>query len=55
MQGALGDCWFVSALAVLAQFGPDLLRGLFVSSHPVEGLYPFNPFTRAPLHRFSSP
>lgn len=39
MQGALGDCWFVSALAVLAQFGPDLLRGLFVSSHPAEGLY----------------
>lgn len=40
VQGALGDCWFISALAVLAQFGPELLRGLFVSCHPAEGLYP---------------
>lgn len=39
VQGALGDCWFLSALSVLATSPEDLVRQLFVSSHPEYGFY----------------
>lgn len=41
IQGSLGDCWMISALAVLAQHGADLLRDLVVSEHPEAGFYQF--------------
>jgi hypothetical protein len=31
--------WFLSALAVLAQHGPHLLKDLFASAHPEYGFY----------------
>jgi Ca2+-binding EF-hand superfamily protein len=39
MQGALGDCWFLSALSVLATSPDDLVRNLFVGSYPEYGFY----------------
>ena len=40
IQGALGDCYFLGALSVIAT-RRDLLMPLFVSVHPELGLYLF--------------
>eukprot|EP01087_Luapelamoeba_hula_P002002 TRINITY_DN1177_c0_g3_i2.p1 TRINITY_DN1177_c0_g3~~TRINITY_DN1177_c0_g3_i2.p1 ORF type:complete len:501 (-),score=64.43 TRINITY_DN1177_c0_g3_i2:91-1593(-) len=39
-QGMLGDCWFLGALAVVAERW-DLLKQLVVSEHPELGFYQF--------------
>eukprot|EP01113_Clastostelium_recurvatum_P012032 TRINITY_DN1619_c0_g1_i9.p1 TRINITY_DN1619_c0_g1~~TRINITY_DN1619_c0_g1_i9.p1 ORF type:complete len:881 (+),score=169.87 TRINITY_DN1619_c0_g1_i9:70-2712(+) len=40
MQGSLGDCWFLSALAVIAtSVGNEFVENLFVASNPKEGRY----------------
>ena len=38
VQGALGDCWFLGAMSVVAT-RDDLLYPLFVSAHPEYGFY----------------
>jgi calpain len=38
VQGALGDCWFLAALCVVAT-RHDLMQQLFVSCHPEHGLW----------------
>lgn len=38
IQGSLGDCWFLSALAILAS-AEGLIEELFVSSDPERGMY----------------
>eukprot|EP00658_Telonema_sp_P-2_P037928 TRINITY_DN27263_c0_g1_i3.p1 TRINITY_DN27263_c0_g1~~TRINITY_DN27263_c0_g1_i3.p1 ORF type:complete len:746 (+),score=131.12 TRINITY_DN27263_c0_g1_i3:124-2361(+) len=38
VQGALGDCWFLSALSVVAAL-PDVINQLFVAARPDIGLY----------------
>lgn len=40
IQGQLGDCWFLGALAVVAT-RIDLLKELIVSSNPEYGFYQF--------------
>eukprot|EP01125_Pyxidicula_operculata_P016579 TRINITY_DN5723_c0_g1_i1.p1 TRINITY_DN5723_c0_g1~~TRINITY_DN5723_c0_g1_i1.p1 ORF type:complete len:708 (+),score=180.70 TRINITY_DN5723_c0_g1_i1:166-2289(+) len=46
LQGALGDCYFISALAVLAT-RLDLLYPLVVTSRPAQGIYQFKFFKNA--------
>ena len=43
IQGGLGDCWFLGALAVVAT-RDDLIRELVVSAHPELGFYQFRFF-----------
>lgn len=39
IQGALGDCWFLGALAVVATSAENFIEHLFVQQKPEEGLY----------------
>ena len=39
LQGEVGDCWFLGALAMTAQRQDDLLYPLFVSAHPEIGFF----------------
>eukprot|EP00697_Spironema_sp_BW2_P001381 gnl/Spiro4/11844_TR6248_c0_g1_i1.p1 gnl/Spiro4/11844_TR6248_c0_g1~~gnl/Spiro4/11844_TR6248_c0_g1_i1.p1 ORF type:complete len:668 (-),score=152.08 gnl/Spiro4/11844_TR6248_c0_g1_i1:54-1985(-) len=45
-QGGLGDCWFIGALAVIADH-PDLINRLVVSAHPEQGFYQFRFYKEA--------
>jgi hypothetical protein len=40
IQGQLGDCWFLGALAVVAT-RMDLIKENCVSAHPEHGFYQF--------------
>lgn len=39
IQGALGDCWFLGALAVVATSAENFIEHLFVQQKPEEGCY----------------
>eukprot|EP01006_Ploeotia_vitrea_P026361 TRINITY_DN59350_c0_g1_i1.p1 TRINITY_DN59350_c0_g1~~TRINITY_DN59350_c0_g1_i1.p1 ORF type:complete len:707 (-),score=100.53 TRINITY_DN59350_c0_g1_i1:107-2227(-) len=43
MQGALGDCWLMSAMSIIAT-RPDLLQNLIVEAHPDQAVYEFRFF-----------
>ena len=38
-QGAVGDCWFISALATTAATSPEAITNRFIEANPTLGYY----------------